>query len=187
MQPWRFSRMILGLLAILVLTVSLTVLGCGGGGSDDDGNDFDDNGPQDAEASELANLSFSFDASLLDPRLAGLQAMLEFGQANGDRLPFALTIDGTNALSGTAVVASVEFFIARILVNGVDQSAVTLNGVTFIVNPNAPAFELDITLEADGDNLIIRIRNPLTGATVTFTFQPGQTGSTGTTGTGGAS
>jgi hypothetical protein len=173
----------LGLVAVLVMVVSLSVLGCGDG---------DDNGEViHPEAAQLANRTFEIpDAALFDNAMAGQQAVLKFGDDDGNTVPFSITglrDDQGNpvAIQGDAVVGTVEFFLATIVVNQVSVQSVVIGGKTFLINLNVAAFVLDLTVELDGDDLIFHFSNPDNDVFFNFRFKPGQTSSSGSTGSGG--
>jgi hypothetical protein len=174
----------LSLVAVLVMVVSFSVLGCGGG-DDDNGEVIH------PEAAQLANRTFQIpDAALFDNAMAGQQVVLRFGDDDGNTVPFSITglqDDQGNpvAIQGDAVVGTVEFFLATIVVNQASVQSVVIGGKTFVVNLNVAAFILDLTVELDGEDLIFHFSNPLNNVTFDFRFKPGQTSSSGTTGTGG--
>jgi hypothetical protein len=138
MQQWRFRRVISSLIAALFLAVSLALIGCG----DDDGGGADDDDI--AQAQALANQTIAFDAGAIDNRLAGLPAVLAFGSADENTLPFALTLAG-DSIEGSATVASIEFLPSKITdINGASVQTVTIRGVTFGVNI---LFTIDIRID----------------------------------------
>jgi hypothetical protein len=182
MQQWRFGRGMYRLIAILIVTTALITLGC----SSDDDDEEVVNDPAE-QARTLAGRTIEFDASFIDPALAGQQAVLVFGAATGNTVTFTLTIGGTTRLEGTATLASIDLLFQRIFVNDVldADGVVTINGVVFQTGPNGVLrFDIEIVIEPDG-TVTITMANPRTGAELVAVFEPGQTGTTGTTGSPG--
>jgi hypothetical protein len=181
MQQWRFGRGMFRLIAILMVTTALIMLGCS---SDDDEEQVVNDPAQ--QARELAGKTIQFDAGFIDPALAGQQAILEFGAATGNTVTFTLTI-GATSMEGTATLASIDLLFQRMFVNGVldADGVVTINTVVFQTGPDGVLrFDIEIVVDEDG-TVTITITNPRTGETLVAVFEPGQTGTTGTTGSPG--
>jgi hypothetical protein len=177
MQHWRFGRVLYSLGLVLFLALSLTLLGCpDDGGSGGSGNVEDD---PEAQAEFLEGRTLTFDASVIDPDLAGVNTVLAFGTANGADVDFNMGLAG-NELEGTGTLSSLDLAI-EIIRNAAGQTVttITINGVVFTVNQ---VLGFDIEFSEDGDTVMITLINPTTGATAVFTFVGDQTGSTGTTG-----
>jgi hypothetical protein len=86
-------------MAVLVMVVSLTLVGC----SDDDED------VADATPADLENLVFTFtDGAAFDPGLAGDAVTLTFGDFVGNVGTFTLT-SGGNTASGVVVIATCEY------------------------------------------------------------------------------
>ena len=182
MQQWRFGRGMYRLIAVLMVTTALIMSGCSG--DDDEAQVVDDPAQQ---ARTLAGKTIQFDAGFIDPALAGLQAVLEFGAATDDNtVSFTLTIGGTTSLEGTATFASIDLLFESIFVNDVVEAdgVVTINGVIFQTGPNGVLrFDIEIIIEPDGTVTITLINSR--GEELVAVFEPGQTGTTGTTGSPG--
>jgi hypothetical protein len=159
MQQWRLGRLMYSLLIVLFLSATLTMIGC-----PDDDDDDDDLGAQ--QAQQLENRTLTFDAALFDPALAGLPAVLSFGEATENQLPFDLLLAGNN-MGGTATAESLTLLIETItLPDGqTPATSVTINGVTFTVNQQ---ILLDLVIEEVNGELRITLSNPRTGFTVTL-------------------
>jgi hypothetical protein len=99
MQSWNFRKSFLCFITIMVMVLALAFTGC----SDDDDDE------NEVGAEDLEGRTFDFPGAVIfDPNLAGLNASLAFGAADGNEMPFTLTFNdpaGTE-LSGIATVGS---------------------------------------------------------------------------------
>jgi len=148
------------LIAVLFLAVSLALIGCDG---DDDDEDIDE---AIADAQAIENQTLVFDAKAIDLRLAGLTAVLSFGDSNLNTLPFTLELGG-NSIEGTATVDSIDFLPTRITnVDGAAVTTISINGVTFGVNI---LFTIDIVIDIVNGVVVVTITAP-DGTTQVISF-----------------
>jgi len=178
MRHWNSRKALLHLTAILFMTLSLALMGCG-----DDGQ----GGGGDLTPQDLAGKTFILPASFFVPALPGT-ASVTFAATNfivDDTIPFTVTFSGAppnTVVTGIATVSSIELEITNITVAGVSVDSVNIGDETVEVGDT---FNIDTQVETLANGTFVITWTNDDGDVVVFSFAEDEDTATGTGGTGG--